>query len=110
MTGDNIGRGFELKYSHMNENHSNSRTSQLTKIFRSHNSTQTQPTVPSYGLRDLSSVVKYHKEMGIAPILSSKHKYILQIGLRLNSSLLTIIFNLIIIGIDSQSKVQRVVN
>jgi hypothetical protein len=66
---------LELKYSQMNDNLSNTRTSQLSRIFRSHNNTQTQPTVPSYGLRDLSSVVKYHKEMGIAPILSSQHKY-----------------------------------
>ncbi|CAG2117757.1 unnamed protein product, partial [Medioppia subpectinata] len=74
-SGDVIGRELEHKYNQIIENQSNHRSSQLSKLFRSHTNIQTQPTVPSYGLRDLNSVVKYHKEMGLAPIPSSQHKY-----------------------------------
>ena len=42
--------------------------SYLTKLFRNHTNVESQ-NVPLYGLRDLHSVVNYHKEMGIAPIL-----------------------------------------
>lgn len=71
---DIICRELEYKYNQIIESQSNTRSSQLSRLFRSHSNIQTHPTVPSYGLRDLNSVVKYHKEMGIAPVPSSQHK------------------------------------
>lgn len=47
----------------------------LTKIFRSYSNIDAQSTAPFYGMRDLNSVVNYHKELGIAPILSFFKKY-----------------------------------
>ena len=71
---DLICRELEYKYNQIIENQSNTRSSQLSRLFRSHTNSHNHSTVPSYGLRDLNSVVKYHKEMGIAPIHSSHHK------------------------------------
>ena len=71
---DLICREMEYKYNQIIESQSNTRSSQLSRLFRSHTNVQNHPTVPSYGLRDLNSVVKYHKEMGIAPVPSSHHK------------------------------------
>ena len=42
----------------------------LTRILRNYSNIDTQYNVPLYGTRDLHSVVNYHKEMGVAPILS----------------------------------------
>ncbi|OTF77170.1 serine/threonine-protein kinase mTOR-like protein [Euroglyphus maynei] len=46
----------------------------LTKLFRNYTNLDSSSMPLMYGLRTLQSMVNYHKEMGIAPILSFFHK------------------------------------